>query len=162
REGVAGPEELALWDDGYVREGAVVIAGRANAVRRLATLAEAAHAELSGAAGEALSLAYEAQLGDEWRRLLPSEPTAATVPPLLPAAPPPPRRRGAAAGGPRAGPRRDAGAKRGAGAGAPAVGARPQLRPGARARRRGEARPPPPRAAPPVLLLDDIVSELDE
>jgi DNA replication and repair protein RecF len=163
REGVAGPDELTLWDDGFTHEGAQLIAARRNAVRHLNQLAAAAHAELAGDVPEALELTYEAQLGDEWRNLLPEEATLANVQPLFAAALAAQRRRETAAGISLVGPHRDDLSIRLNGVAAQSFGSRAQIRTATLALRLGEAALL--RAAeddPPVLLLDDIVSELDE
>jgi DNA replication and repair protein RecF len=163
KEGVAGPDELALWDDGFVREGAVLIAARQNAVRALARLVAASHAELSGAVPETLDLAYEPQLGEEWRGLLPDEATADNVQPVFAAALASQRRRETAAGISLVGPHRDELAINLNGVAAAAFASRAQIRTATLALRLAEAALL--RAAnddPPVLLLDDILSEMDE
>lgn len=161
REGIAGLDELALWDDSFTREGATIIAGRINAVVRLAGLAATAHGELSGAL-EALELAYEPQLGEEWSRLLPTQATPAAVQPLFAAALTAQRRRETAAGVSLAGPHRDDISIKLNGVAAASFGSRAQIRTAALALRLAEARLLMTNADPPVLLLDDIVSELDE
>jgi DNA replication and repair protein RecF len=162
REGIAGNDELALWDDSFTHEGATIIAARCNALSRLAPLATAAHTELSGAR-ETLDLAYEPQLGEEWSRLLPENATAATVQPLFAAALAAQRRREVAAGVSLVGPHRDDISIRLNGASAASFGSRAQIRTAALALRLAEARLLLTGTNdPPVLLLDDIVSELDE
>jgi DNA replication and repair protein RecF len=162
REGLAGPEELALWDDSFSREGATIIAGRQNAVARLAELAGDAYTELSGGQ-ERLELAYEPQLGDQWRGLIPPEASAATVQPLFAAALAAQRRRETAAGISLVGPHRDDLAIELNGVSAASFGSRAQIRTIALALRLAEARLLIGESGdPPVLLLDDIVSELDE
>lgn len=163
KEGVAAPDELALWDETFTREGAVIIAARRNAVGRLARLAAASHAGLSGETPETLGLAYQPQLGDEWRDLLPQDATPETVQPLFAAALAAQRRRETAAGISLVGPHRDDVAIDLNGMSAASYGSRAQIRTAALALRLAEAELL--RAAeddPPVLLLDDIVSELDE
>ena len=163
KEGVAGPDELSLWDDGFTREGAVLIAARQNAVRTLARLAAAAHAELSGDIPETLDLSYEPQLGDEWRNLLPADATPDNVQPVFAAALASQRRRETGAGISLVGPHRDELAIDLNGASAASFGSRAQIRTATLALRLGEAALL--RAAaedPPVLLLDDILSEMDE
>lgn len=163
REGIAGPDELLLWDDTFSREGAVIIAARQNAVARLAMLAGRAHADLSGEAPETLEIGYEPQLGDEWRGLVPSEATAENTQPIFAAALASQRRRETGAGISLVGPHRDELAIKLNGVSASAYGSRAQIRTTALALRLAEAELL--RAAeddPPVLLLDDIVSELDE
>jgi DNA replication and repair protein RecF len=163
KEGVAGPDELALWDDGFVREGAVLIAARHNAVRALARLVAASHAGLSGAVPETLDLAYEPQLGDEWRGLLPEDATPDNVQPVFAAALASQRRRETAAGISLVGPHRDDLAIDLNGVAAAAFASRAQIRTATLALRLAEAALL--RAAnddPPVLLLDDILSEMDE
>ncbi len=163
REGVAGPDELSLWDDTFSREGAVIIAARRNAVTRLAMLAGRSHAGLSGDAAETLELAYEPQLGGEWRGLVPEDATADNIQPIFAAALASQRRREVGAGISLVGPHRDELSIKLNGASAAAFGSRAQIRTTALALRLAEAELL--RAAeddPPVLLLDDIVSELDE
>jgi DNA replication and repair protein RecF len=162
KEGIAGPDELALWDETFSREGAVIIAARQNAVRRLAMLAARSHAGLSGAA-ETLELAYEPQLGDEWRGLVPEEASLENTQPIFAAALASQRRRETGAGVSLVGPHRDELAIKLNGTSAAAFGSRAQIRTTALSLRLAEAELL--RAAeddPPVLLLDDIVSELDE
>jgi DNA replication and repair protein RecF len=162
REGVAGHDELTLWDDNFTLEGARVIAARANAVRRLRALAAEAHRELSGQ-DEDLDLTYEPQLGDEWRAMLPEEPTAASAQSLFAAAVAAQRRREVAAGVSLVGPHRDDFALHLNGVGLGAFGSRAQVRTAALALRLGQARLfLSDDGDPPVLLLDDVVSELDE
>ncbi len=163
REGIAGPDELSLWDDTFSREGAVIIAARQNAVARLAMLAGRSHADLSGEAPETLEIAYEPQLGDEWRGLVPQEATLENTQPIFAAALASHRRRETGAGISLVGPHRDELSIKLNGASASAYGSRAQIRTTALALRLAEAELL--RAAeddPPILLLDDIVSELDE
>ena len=161
KEGVAGLDELSLWDEAFSREGAAIVAGRLAAVRRLSALAGAAHAELSGG-GEELTLAYEPQLGEEWRRLLPEDGDTGAIQPLLAAALVAQRRRELAAGLSLVGPHRDEVGIHLNRIGAAAYGSRAQVRTAALALRLAEARLLTEEGDPPVLLLDDIVSELDE
>jgi len=161
REGIAGLDELSLWDEAFSREGATIVAARLAAVRRLAELAADAHAELSGA-GEELVIGYEPQLGEEWRRLLPKEANGAAVQPLLLAALAGQRRREVAAGLSLIGPHRDDLSIQLNGAAAAAYASRAQTRTAALALRLAEGRLLTEDGDPPVLLLDDIVSELDE
>jgi DNA replication and repair protein RecF len=163
KEGIASAEELTLWDDTFSQEGAVIIAARQNAVRKLAMLAARSHARLSGEAPEALELAYEPQLGDEWRGLVPEEATAENTQPIFAAALASQRRREMGAGISLVGPHRDELTIKLNGTSAASFGSRAQIRTTALALRLAEAELL--RAAeddPPVLLLDDIVSELDE
>jgi DNA replication and repair protein RecF len=163
KEGVAGPDELSLWDEGFTREGAVLIAARRNAVSHLARLTAASHAQLTGDVPESLDLAYEPQLGDEWRNLLPEGATAENVQPVFAAALASQRRRETAAGISLVGPHRDDLEIKLNGVAASSFGSRAQIRTATLALRLAEAALL--RAAeddPPVLLLDDIVSELDE
>jgi DNA replication and repair protein RecF len=163
KEGIAGPDELTLWDDTFSREGAVIIAARQNAVKRLAMLAARSHADLSGEAMESLMLAYEPQLGDEWRGLVPDEATPENIQQVFAAALASQRRRETGAGISLVGPHRDELAITLNGVSAASFGSRAQIRTAALALRLAEAELL--RAAeddPPVLLLDDIVSELDE
>jgi DNA replication and repair protein RecF len=162
RDGVAGADELSLWDDNFTREGAIVIAARANAVRRLHVLAANAHSQLSGV-NESLDLAYEPQLGDEWTALIPEEPNTGAVQPLFAAALVAQRRREVAAGLSLIGPHRDDFSLRLNGVALGAYGSRAQVRTAALALRLAEARLfLTDSGDPPVLLLDDVVSELDE
>ena len=163
KDGIAGPDELSLWDDTFSREGAVIIAARQKAVARLAMLTARSHADLSGDAPEALELAYEPQLGDEWRGLVPEAATPDNTQPIFAAALASQRRRETAAGISLVGPHRDELSIKLNGASASAFGSRAQIRTTALALRLAEAELL--RAAEddsPVLLLDDIVSELDE
>jgi DNA replication and repair protein RecF len=163
REGIAGPDELSLWDDGFTREGAVLIAARQNSVQALRRLAAGELSALSGEAPETLELAYEPQLGDEWRGLVPLEATPENVQPVFAAALTSQRRRESAAGISLVGPHRDELAIKLNGVSAAAYGSRAQIRTVTLALRLAEAALL--RAAgddPPVLLLDDILSEMDE
>ncbi len=163
REGVAGIDELMLWDDTFAREGSTLIAGRQNAVRRIAVLAAEAHAELSGAAGESLDAVYLPQLGDEWRALVPELATSANVLPVFSAALATQRRRETAAGISLVGPHRDDVSIKLNGVDLAAFGSRAQIRTAALSLRLAEARLFLAESAdPPVLLLDDVISELDE
>jgi len=163
KEGIAAPDELSLWDDAFCREGATVIAGRRDAVLALAERAAAAHAELSGGAGERLEIAYEPQLGDEWRGLLPAAAPQAEVQALFAAALASQRRREAAAGVSLVGPHRDDLRIELNGVSAAAFGSRAQVRTAALSLRLAEAELLRGLDGdPPVVLLDDIVSELDE
>jgi DNA replication and repair protein RecF len=163
REGVAGPDELALWDEGFGREAATIIAMRQAAVSRLRTLAADAHGELSGAATEQLEVTYEPQLGDQWRGLLAEGATPADVQPLVATALAAQRRRETAAGVSLVGPHRDDLSLRLNGMSLAAFGSRAQIRTAAMALRLAEARLFLAESAdPPVLLLDDVISELDE
>jgi DNA replication and repair protein RecF len=161
KEGLAGPDELALWDDSFSREGAVIIAARRNAVLRLAELASAAYRELSDAQ-EDLGLTYEPQLGEQWRDLLPAPTTNEGAQSLFAAALAGQRRREIGAGISLVGPHRDDVSVRLNGVSAASFGSRAQVRTAALALRRAEARLISDASGdPPVLLLDDIVSELD-
>jgi DNA replication and repair protein RecF len=163
REGQAGPDELSLWDDGFVREGAAIMAARRDATQRLARLAADAHASLSGEVPEALELVYLPELGDEWRALIPPDATAASLQPLFATALASQRRRETAAGVSLVGPHRDDVAINLNGVSAASFGSRAQVRTAALALRLSEAHLLRSRENdPPVLLLDDIVSELDE
>jgi DNA replication and repair protein RecF len=163
KEGRAGIDELTLWDDGFTQEGGVLIATRQRAVRRLAAIASIAHTELSGAAGEALEIAYQPQLGEDWRGMLPpdADPSGATQ--LFASALAAQRRREMAAGMSLIGPHRDEVSIQLNGVSASSFGSRAQIRTAALSLRLGEARLLRSDGEdPPVLLLDDIVSELDE
>jgi DNA replication and repair protein RecF len=163
KEGIAAPDELSLWDDSFSHEGAVIIAARQNAVQRLAMLAARSHAGLSGVVPETLDLAYEPQLGEEWRGLVPQAATLENTQPVFAAALASQRRRETGAGISLVGPHRDDLAIKLNGASAASFGSRAQIRTAALSLRLAEAELL--RAAeddPPVLLLDDIVSELDE
>jgi DNA replication and repair protein RecF len=139
----------------------VLIASRQRAVASLATLAAEMHGRLSGA-GEALEVAYEPQLGEEWRRLLKPEASAGEVASLFAAALASQRRREAAAGLSLVGPHRDDLTVRLNGVAAASFGSRAQIRTATLALRLAEARLLKQRSAdPPVVLLDDIVSEMD-
>ncbi len=162
KEGVAGPDELMLWDTSYVREGATLIAARNNALRGLRELASSAHAVLSGAALEDLELTYEPQLGDEIRGALPEEATVEEVQRIFEAALVSARRRETGAGLSLVGPHRDDFTIKLNGVAAASFGSRAQIRTAALSIRLAEAELLRARSDdPPVLLLDDIVSELD-
>jgi DNA replication and repair protein RecF len=163
REGLAGPDELSLWDEGFVREGAAIVAARQDATQRLARLAAEAHASLSGEVPEALDLSYLPELGEEWRALVPPHATATSLQPLFATALASQRRRETAAGVSLVGPHRDDVAMNLNGVSAASYGSRAQVRTAALALRLAEAHLLRSRENdPPVLLLDDIVSELDE
>jgi DNA replication and repair protein RecF len=162
KEGIGSVEEVTLWDAGFAREGAVIVAARQNAVARLAELAGIAHAELSGDARESLALRYEPRLGDEWQGLLPAEATPEAVEPLFAAALAGGRRRDLAAGLSLVGPHRDDLVISLNGVSAAAFASRAQMRTAALALRLAEARLLAEAGNdPPVLLLDDLFSELD-
>jgi DNA replication and repair protein RecF len=163
KEGIAGLDELSLWDEGFSREGAAIVAARQRAVRRLGDLAAEAHVRLSGSALELLELAYEPQLGEQWRGLLPEDGSAAAVQPLFAAALAGQRRRETAAGLSLVGPHRDDVALRLNGVSAAAFGSRAQIRTAALSLRLAEAELLGGAGDDaPVLLLDDILSEMDE
>ena len=163
KDGIAGLDELALWDDGFSREGATIVAARQRAVRRLGDLAAESHVRLSGSALELLELAYQPQVGDGWRDLLPEDATAASVQPVFAAALAGQRRRETAAGLSLVGPHRDDVAILLNGVAAAAFGSRAQIRTAALSMRLAEAELlRGGDADAPVLLLDDILSEMDE
>jgi DNA replication and repair protein RecF len=163
REGVAGADELLLWDDTLAREAAVVITARQRFIGRLGEAAARAHRDLAGVAVEDLSVAYEPALGDEWRNLLPESGSLSAVQSLFSAALASQRRREIAAGLSLVGPHRDDLAIELNGVSAASFGSRAQVRTAALALRLGEARLLQSQAGDsPLLLLDDIVSELDE
>ncbi len=162
REGVAGVDELMLWDDTFAREGATIMAARQRAVRRLGDLAAESHVRLSGSALELLELAYQPQLGEQWTGVLPDEATAASVQPLLVEALAAQRRRETAAGLSLVGPHRDDVAILLNGVAAAAFGSRAQIRTAALSMRLAEAELLRGGGDAPVLLLDDILSEMDE
>jgi DNA replication and repair protein RecF len=163
RENVAAPDELALWDENFSREAAIVVAVRARAVQTLSETAVLAHTELAGAANESLALSYEPALGGDWRAMLPPEVTSESVRPLIAAALAGNRRREISAGVTLTGPHRDDVAIMLNGVSAASYGSRAQIRTAALALRLAEARLlMTGNADPPVILLDDIVSELDE
>jgi DNA replication and repair protein RecF len=161
KDGIAGPDELSLWDEGFAREGAVIVAERQRALSRLSRLAATAQHELSGAAQESLAIAYEPRLDEEWRRLLPEDASAAAIEPLFGAALAAQRRRDTAAGISLTGPHRDDFSILLNGVSAAAFASRAQMRTIALALRLAEARLLEDATDPPVLLLDDVVSELD-
>lgn len=163
REGVAGNDELSLWDESLVREGAAIIAARQQAVARLNESAAVMHGELSGSAAEALSLIYRPALGDEWNRMLPPGATAEALQPLFAAALAGQRRKEIGAGVSLVGPHRDDVEVLLNGVSAASFGSRAQIRTAALAIRLSEALLLMAGGRDtPVLLLDDIVSELDE
>ncbi len=151
-----------LWDDTFSREGATIMAARHRAVRRLGDLAAESHVRLSGSALELLELAYQPQLGEQWKDLLPEDATAASVQPLLAAAMAAQRRRETAAGLSLVGPHRDDVAILLNGVAAASFGSRAQIRTAALSLRLAEAELLRGGGDPPVLLLDDILSEMDE
>jgi DNA replication and repair protein RecF len=162
KDGIAGPDELTFWDESLAREGAVIVAARQRAVTSLARDAAATQRELSGAAAEELSLAYEPRLGEEWTRLLTPDATPEHVEPLLAAALASQRRKDMAAGVSLTGPHRDDLSIKLNGVAAASFASRAQMRTIALSLRLAEARLLAADVAdPPVLLLDDIVSELD-
>ena len=163
REGLGRPDELMLWDDSYANEGSLLIMARRDRVHRLAELATDAQQRLSGNANESLRIAYEPQLGDEWRGLLPEESELAEVRRLFAAALEAGRRRDIAAGVSLVGPHRDDFSIQLNGVSAASFGSRAQIRTSALSLRLAEAHLlAGDNGDPPVLLLDDIVSELDE
>ena len=162
RDSLAGADELTIWDDSLAREGAVIVAARLAATKRLAVLASDAHRELSGDAAEELILAYQPRLGPDWERLIAADASEAAVERLLAATLVAQRRRDLAAAVSLTGPHRDEILFTINGAGA-SFASRAQVRTATLALRLAEGRlltadPPDP----PVLLLDDILSELDE
>ena len=162
REGVAGVDELMLWDDTFTREAATIMAARQRAVRRLGDLAAESHVRLSGSALELLELTYQPQLGDQFRDLLPLDATEANLQPLLATALAGQRRRETAAGLSLVGPHRDDVAILLNGVAASSFGSRAQIRTAALSIRLAEAELLSIAGDPPVLLLDDILSEMDE
>ena len=163
REGLGETDELLLWDDSYVNEGAQLIAARQSRLQSLADLAADAQRRLSGSAAETLSVTYEPQLGDEWKRLLPPDAPLASVRQLFATALASQRRREIAAGLSLVGPHRDDFSVLLNGVSAASFGSRAQIRTAALSLRLAEAHLlAGDHDDPPVLLLDDIVSELDE
>jgi len=163
REGLGGPDELLLWDDSYVNEGSQLIAARQARLRRLAELATESQRDLSGSANESLSVTYEPQLGDEWKRLLTPDAPLTAVRQLFSTALTSQRRRDIAAGLSLVGPHRDDFSILLNGVSAASFGSRAQIRTAALSLRLAEAHLlAGDNSDPPVLLLDDIVSELDE
>jgi DNA replication and repair protein RecF len=164
KEGTAGLDELSLWDEGFCREGAAIMAARNRAVRRLGDLAAESHVRLSGSALELLELAYQPQLGEQHRDALPLEATVAEVQTVLAGALAAQRRRETAAGLSLVGPHRDDVAIVLNGVAAAAFGSRAQIRTAALSMRLAEAELLRGGEAgdAPVLLLDDILSEMDE
>jgi DNA replication and repair protein RecF len=164
KEGMAGLDELSLWDEGFSREGAAIMAARNRAVRRLGDLAAESHVRLSGSALELLELAYQPQLGEQHREGLPADATATEVQPVFAAALAAQRRRETAAGLSLVGPHRDDVAIVLNGVAAAAFGSRAQIRTAALSMRLAEAELLRGGEAgdAPVLLLDDILSEMDE
>jgi len=162
REGLAGSDELAFWDESLAREGGVIVASRLSVAGRLASEASRAHRYLSGAA-ESLTTTYKPRLGDEWEALVSAGGhDAAGVQRLLAAAILSSRRRDVAAGASLVGPHRDDVFIEINGAPAAAFGSRAQIRTASLALRLAEARLLREDIADaPVVLLDDIVSELD-
>jgi DNA replication and repair protein RecF len=162
KEGVAGADELSLWDDTMAREAGVIVAARERVVRNLASLATISHLELSGAASEELTVTYEPALGDDRRGLLDAGSGVAATTSLFSTALAAGRRRDIAAGLSLIGPHRDDFSVLLNGVSAASFGSRAQIRTAALSLRLAEARLLTAGGDPPVLLLDDIVSELDE
>jgi DNA replication and repair protein RecF len=163
KEGVAGLDELSLWDEGFSREGATIVAARARAIQRLGDLAAESHVRLSGSALELLELGYEPQLGGQWAGLLPQEATGVAVEQRFAAALAGQRRRETAAGLSLVGPHRDDVAVHLNGVAAASFGSRAQIRTAALSLRLAEAELLRGNGGEsPVLLLDDILSEMDE
>jgi DNA replication and repair protein RecF len=162
RDGIAGLDELSLWDASFCHEAAMIVAARQRAVRRLGDLAAESHVRLSGSALELLELAYLPQMGDAPMQTLPEDATPAGVQPALEAALAAQRRRETAAGLSLVGPHRDDVAVLLNGVAASAFGSRAQIRTAALALRLAEAELlRGSDGDPPVLLLDDILSEMD-
>lgn len=162
REGMAGQDELFLWDDNFSREGATIIAARQRAVQALSESAVDYHRQLAGAVDETLLLTYEPALGDDFRRLLQPGATADAVQKLFTMALAAQRRREIGAGVSLVGPHRDDVSVLLNGVSAASFGSRAQIRTAALALRLAEARMLMAGGRDtPVLLLDDIVSELD-
>jgi DNA replication and repair protein RecF len=162
REGMAGQDELLLWDDNFSREGATILAARQRAVQSLNDSAVEYHRQLAGAADETLSLLYEPALGEDFKRLLQPGSAPDAVQKLFAMALAGQRRREIAAGVSLVGPHRDDVSILLNGASAASFGSRAQIRTAALALRLAEARMLMAGSDDtPVLLLDDIVSELD-
>lgn len=162
KEGLAGQDELLLWDESMLREAAVIVSARLAAMTRLSQLASEAQAQISGAR-ETLSVSYRPQLGEEWRQLLTPDMAETAVRQLLTAALTSQRRRDVAAGVSLTGPHRDDISVLLDGKEAADFASRAQIRTIALALRLAEARLlQEDNNDPPVLLLDDIVSELDD
>jgi DNA replication and repair protein RecF len=161
-EGLGRTDELAFWDDALIREGSVLVAGRAKAVEALSRLALESQARLSGGA-ETLEITYEPRL----------EPDGASEP--LPSAEVPDaadalaehlrrsRRREIRAGMSLVGPHRDDVRFVLNGHEAGPYASRGQKRSIALSLRLAEAGYLEAHLGEkPVLLLDDVLSELDE
>jgi DNA replication and repair protein RecF len=162
RDGMAGQDELFLWDDNFSREGATIIAARQRAVQALSDAGIDYHRQLAGTADETLSLTYEPALGDEFKRLLQPGSTAEAAQKLFTMALAAQRRREVGAGVSLVGPHRDDVTVLLNGVSAASFGSRAQIRTAALALRLAEARMLMAGSSDtPVLLLDDIVSELD-
>lgn len=159
QEGEANPDELTFWDEELVREGAVLVGYRAEAVAALAEHARDAHLSVSGGQEE-LVVSYQPRLeGWEGARAGDGlEEMAATLREALSAG----RRRDIGAGVTLTGPHRDDLAFTLDGASS-SFASRGQQRTAALSLRLAEARFLAGRRGDlPVVLLDDVLSELDE
>ncbi|MDA1003380.1 MAG: DNA replication/repair protein RecF [Chloroflexi bacterium] len=155
RRGAAG--ELEFWDDELAAAGAVLLASRADALRRLGRDAAVRYDEL-GPAGERLSICYRPAVPDEMVAALAEHDLAERFRAALEAG----RRGDIDRGMTRIGPHRDDVAFAIGGRDAAAFASRGQQRTIALALRLAEVTLSTERTGdPPVLLLDDILSELD-
>jgi DNA replication and repair protein RecF len=157
REGTAGPSELEFWDEQLVADGAVLFRTRASAVRRIAELAGAAHADL--APGEVLLVEYQPKLDRAGNLAERSEQEVKeTYTEALAAS----ASRDAGAGMTTQGPHRDDVAFTLDGLGAAGFASRAQQRTIALSLRLAETQLlRERRGESPLLLLDDILSEMD-
>jgi DNA replication and repair protein RecF len=161
-EGSSRRDELAYWDEEMARDGAVILAGRAVALRQIALHAAGAHARLSGER-ELLGVMYQPRFADAWTpgRIAAGDPEeiASALLDRLQAT----RARDIAAGVTLIGPHRDDFALTLGGESAASFASRGQQRTAALALRLAEARfLRDASGEQPILLLDDVLSELDE
>jgi DNA replication and repair protein RecF len=160
REKGGDRSELDFWNQRLVEDGAIVVATREVAVRRLGELANGLHAELVGA-DQALELAYRSQLaagaGDS-----PEDLTASWAAERFAAALALRREEEVARGMTLVGPHRDDLAFRVDGVDMRTFGSRGQQRTVTQALKLAEAQLMRAETGQaPVLLLDDVLSELD-
>lgn len=152
-----GADELEFWDEELAAAGAILLASRAEALRRLGRDAADRYDEL-GSPGERLSICYRPAVPDEIASALAEHDLAERLRAAFEAG----RRVDIERGMTRIGPHRDDIAFAVGGRDAAAFASRGQQRTAALALRLAEVTLSTERTGdPPVLLLDDILSELD-
>jgi len=162
KEGMAGRDELAFWDDELARDGATVAAGRAAALEELRAWAAGAHARLSGER-ERLDVAYAPRFAEGWTQERMASAGADDLERALRERLHATHGRDIAAGVTLTGPHRDDVTMTLGGEPAASFASRGQQRTAALALRLAEARLLRERSGErPILLLDDVLSELDE